>query len=221
LNDFALVIPPEELSRYAAQLIAYGQSKGHNLVPEGLGKGKIGIEAKIVLGMEPERPPESVLHSPASLGYINGHNTSQYPMDSTRSMNYGDRPMSGRGGYYGTDMSSQPGYYHDNRSSSDIADSETEVSTDEDSTIRARSGSESEASEWGVDSSTGDEGDGAETETEGEDDEDDEDVIGHRAHRFTRAATVGAVNSSSSSAGARMGRLRDVHSSAGLHHPEG
>ncbi|KIM26324.1 hypothetical protein M408DRAFT_53734, partial [Serendipita vermifera MAFF 305830] len=26
LNDFALVIPPEELARYAAQLISYGQS---------------------------------------------------------------------------------------------------------------------------------------------------------------------------------------------------
>jgi len=55
-------------------------------------------------------------------------------------------------------------------------DSETEVSTDEDSTIKARSGSESEASEWGV-GSTEDEGevDGGETETEG-DDESDEDV---------------------------------------------
>lgn len=221
LNDFDLVVPPEELARYAAQLIAYGQSKGHTLVPEGLGKGKIGIEAKIVLGLEPERLSESVQHSPASLGYINGYNTSHYPMDSTSSMNYAGRPMSGRGGYYGTDTSSQhnaPGYYHDNRSSSDIADSETEVSTDEDSTIRARSGSESEASEWGVDSSTGDEGDGAETETEGDDDDDDEDVVGHRVHRFTRSATVDGGNSNSS--GTRMGRLRDVHSSAGLHHPE-
>jgi len=101
----------------------------------------------------------------------------------------------------------QTAYFHDNRSQSDSMDishdSETEVSTDEDSTIKARSGSESEASEWGVES-TGDEGDGdgAETETEGE-----EVLIGSFNDRNIRRPR-------STSGSRRTGRIRGIPSAS-------
>lgn len=191
LNGFELVIPPEELARYAAQLIVYAQGRNIDLKPEGLGKGKIGYEAKVVLGLvpEPEPMPMSPIMSsdfsgpPSGASYGGTDSAEQTRSPTTPSRLYNQtvsRPTSsntswsGNGGFranYGL-----PGYYQNNRSMGegmDIAhDSETEVSTDEDSTIKARSGSESEASEWGV-GSTGDEGEGddtgAETETEGED----------------------------------------------------
>jgi hypothetical protein len=186
------VIPPEELARYAAQLTLYAQGRGIELKAEGLGKGKIGYEAKVVLGLVPE--PEPILISPmpptpdystpqSGVQYrsVEGPDQTRSPTTPSRLYNQGmPRPSTSsaswgaNGGFranYGL-----PGYYHNNHSMGegmDIAhDSETEVSTDEDSTIKARSGSESEASEWGV-GSTGDEGEGedtgAETETEGED----------------------------------------------------
>ena len=108
----------------------------------------------------------------------------------------------------GSRMAYQTAYFHDNRSQSDSMDishdSETEVSTDEDSTIRARSGSESEASEWGVES-TGDEGDGdgAETETEGE-----EELIGSFNDRNVRRPR------STSNGSRRTGRIRGIPSAS-------
>lgn len=147
-----------------------------NLKPEGLGKGKLGREAKIVLGLEvePEPEPDRVMETttPSIPGsYVNGYGDVRgyHHNNTTRS--------TGTPGMYRSAYTSTS-YTHDNYSGMDIThDSETEVSTDEDSTIKARSGSESEASEWGV-GSTEDEGevDGGETETEGDDDDSDEDV---------------------------------------------
>lgn len=75
-------------------------------------------------------------------------------------------------------------------------DSETEVSTDEDSTIKARSGSESEASEWGPGSIDGSE-DGGETETEGEGDDEggDDDDVGFYERRGGPGREIGGSES--------------------------
>lgn len=191
LNDFALVIPPEELARYAAQLISYGQSKGIPLKPEGVGKGKLGKEAKIVLGLEPEPVPEPI-NSPSP--YLNHGFGGMSPLSRGYNGMARSTGMNANGVNGGSRVPYQPGAYsHDNRSQSDgmdiSHDSETEVSTDEDSTIKARSGSESEASEWGV-GSTEDEGDGAETETEG--DEEANDSFNDRNIRRPRSASSGS-----------------------------
>jgi len=223
LNDFALVIPPEELARYAAQLIAYGQSRGIALKPEGVGKGKLGREAKIVLGLQPEPTPEPINDAngplpspPPSTSYHNGFGGAMTPSAKVYGMGRSgvNEPAAVNGSTYGgaSRVAYPTGttYLHDNRSQSDSMeishDSETEASTDEDSTIKARSGSESEASEWGV-GSTGDEGEGegVETETEGE-----EELNHHHFHdRHIRRPT-----STSGGPRSRTGRIRGVPSAS-------
>jgi hypothetical protein len=217
LNDFALVIPPEELARYAAQLIAYGQGRGVALKPEGVGKGKLGREAKIVLGLEPE-PKSEPFNSPSiflpstSGSYSNGFGG----IPSPPSKDYNGVTRSGsidpaiNGIHGGSRMPYQAtAYFHENRSQSDgmdiSHDSETEVSTDEDSTIKARSGSESEASEWGV-GSTGDEGDGDGVETETEGEEELNDSFNDRDVRRPRSTGSGSRS--------RAGRIRGVPSAS-------
>ncbi|KAG8834224.1 hypothetical protein FRC17_009370 [Serendipita sp. 399] len=204
LNDFQLVVPPEELARYAAQLIKYAQGRGMSLKPENLGKGKLGREAKIVLGLMPEPEPEPIPTGPVSPSFTNGYHFMGSP-ERSQGLGYD------RGRYsYGRVPMAYPSneHFHASRLSADgmdfSHDSETEVSTDEDSTIKARSGSESEASEWGV-GSTGDEGegDGAETETEGED-ENDEEYHDRRNGRRLSSSSNGSHN--------RIGRLRGMPS---------
>ncbi|KAG8797826.1 hypothetical protein FRC16_008499 [Serendipita sp. 398] len=205
LNDFQLVVPPEELARYAAQLIKYAQGRGMNLKPENLGKGKLGREAKIVLGLIPEPEPEPIPTGPLSPSFVNGYDF-MGPSERNHGSSF-DRPRYP----YGRVPMAHPStndYFHSSRLSGDgmdiSHDSETEVSTDEDSTIKARSGSESEASEWGV-GSTGADGDadGAETETEGEDEDDDE---------FHDRRNGRRLSSSSNGSHSRTGRLRGMPS---------
>ena len=213
MNDFELVVPPEELARYAAQLSAYAQGRGITLRPEGLGKGKLGLEAKLVLGLEPEPQPEPMgpymRQSPVSPGYSGiGHGMTENQSRSFDASRTRRTPSETEPNAYRAEGNSRPtyGYQQANNSMGDgmdiSHDSETEVSTDEDSTIKARSGSESEASEWGV-GSTGDEGegdgDGAETETEGEEDADD-DVYDRRNARRQSSSSTGSLG--------RMGRTR-------------
>lgn len=203
LNDFELVVPPEELARFAALLISYAQGRGITLRPEGLGKGRLGLEAKIVLGLEPEPLPEPMgpymRQSPISPSYF-GVSSGMMDNQSRGLDAYRARRTSSEVGSntYGADSNprSTYSYFQANNSMSDgmdiSHDSETEVSTDEDSTIKARSGSESEASEWGV-GSTGDEGegdgDGAETETEGEEDADDDFYDRRNSRRLSSSST--------------------------------
>jgi hypothetical protein len=166
LNDFALVVPPEELSRYTTQLVNYAQNKNIDLTTRDLGKGKLSRKARIVLGLQEEDPvPEPPTLPPPK--WPNG-----YPMpvqcEHTIPRGYGDPSVwSGHvlHGSDGMDVIPAPD-----------SEAETELSTDDEPTIRAGSETASERSFDTRAQSTDD--DNSDTEGEEEDNE-----LGYRSRR--------------------------------------
>lgn len=158
LNDFALVVPPEELSRYATQLVGYAQNKNIDLAARDLGKGKMSRRARIVLGLQEEDPaPEPPTLPPPQRP--NGHPAHH---EHTIPRGYGDpSAWSGRHVLHGSDgMDVTP---------APDSEAETELSTDDEPTIRAGSETASESSFGTRAQSTDD--DNSDTEGEEEDSE--------------------------------------------------
>jgi hypothetical protein len=157
LNDFTLVVPPEELSRYATQLINYAQNKNIDLAARNLGKGKLSRGARIVLGLQEEDPVSEPPTLPPPR-WPNGHAVHQ---EHTIPRGYGD-PSAWSGhvlhGSDGMDVTPAPD-----------SEAETELSTDDEPTIRAGSETASESSFDTHAQSTDD--DNSDTEGEEEDNE--------------------------------------------------
>ena len=161
LNDFTLVVPPEELSRYATQLVNYAQNKNIDLVARDLGMGRLSRRARIVLGLQEEEP---VAGSPAlspALPLPQWTNVHAAHPEHTIPRGYGDTSAwSGHvlHGSDGMDVIPTPD-----------SEAETELSTDDEPTIRAGSETASESSFDTHAQSTDD--DSSDTEGEEEDSE--------------------------------------------------
>lgn len=159
LNDFTLVVPPEELSRYATQLVNYAQNKNIDLAARDLGKGKLSRRARIVLGLQEEDAvPEPPSLPPSQ--WTHGHH---HPVHHEHAIprSYGEPPAwSGHvlHGSDGMDVIPTPD-----------SEAETELSTDDEPTIRAGSETASESSFDAHAQSTDD--DNSDTEGEEEDNE--------------------------------------------------
>lgn len=160
LNDFTLVVPPEELSRYATQIISYAQNKNIDLAARDLGKGKLSRRARIVLGLQEEDPVPEPLTPPPPPQWPNGHPAHAHH-EHTIPRGYGD-PSAWSGhvlhGSDGMDVIPAPD-----------SEAETELSTDDEPTIRAGSETASESSFDTRTQSTDD--DNSDTEGEEEDNE--------------------------------------------------
>ena len=157
LNDFTLVVPPEELSRYATQLINYAQSKNIDLAARDLGKGMLSRGARIVLDLQEEDPaPEPLALPPPRLA-----NSPPVQHEHAIPRGYGG-PSAWSGhvlqGSDGMDVMPAPD-----------SEAETELSTDDEPTIRAGSETASERSCDTRAQSTDD--DNSDTEGEEEDNE--------------------------------------------------
>ena len=156
LNDFTLVVPPEELSRYATQLVSYAQNKNIDLAARDLGTGRLSRRAKIVLGLQEEDPVTEPPVLPPQ--WANIHSIHQ-------------EHMIPRG--YG-DPSAWSGHVLHSSDGMDVipapdSEAETELSTDDEPTIRAGSETASESSFDTHAQSTDD--DSSDTEGEEEDNE--------------------------------------------------
>lgn len=157
LNDFTLVVPPEELSRYATQLVNYAQNKNIDLAARDLGMGRLSRRARIVLGLQEEEPvaESSALSPPQWTNVHSAHSEHTIPRG------YGDTSAwSGHvlHGSDGMDVIPAPD-----------SEAETELSTDDEPTIRAGSETASESSFDTHAQSTDD--DNSDTEGEEEDNE--------------------------------------------------
>lgn len=157
LNDFTLVVPPEELSRYATQLVNYAQNKNIDLAARDLGTGKLSRRARIVLGLQEEDavPEPPILPPPR---WTNVHPAQH---EQTLPRGYGDTAaLSGHTPYGSDGMDVIP---------APDSEAETELSTDDEPTIRAGSETASESSFDTHAQSTDD--DNSDTEGEEEDNE--------------------------------------------------
>jgi hypothetical protein len=163
LNDFTLVVPPEELSRYATQLVNYAQNKNIDLAARDLGRGKLSRRARIVLGLQEEDPvPEPPTLPPPQ--WSNGHPVHH---EHTIPRAYGDSSAWSGHVLHGSDgMEVIP---------APDSEAETELSTDDEPTIRAGSETASESSFDTHAQSTDD--DNSDTEGEEEDSE-----LGYRSN---------------------------------------
>ena len=157
LNDFTLVVPPEELSRYATQLVNYAQNKDIDFAARDLGTGKLSRRARIVLGLQEEDavPEPPILPPPR---WTNVHPAQH---EHTLPRGYGDTAAWSGHTFYGSDgMDVTP---------APDSEAETELSTDDEPTIRAGSETASESSFDTHAQSTDD--DNSDTEGEEEDNE--------------------------------------------------
>ena len=163
LNDFALVVPPEELSRYATQLVSYAQNKNIELAARDLGKGKMSRRARIVLGLQEEDPvsePPALPSPPPQRpnGHPAHHEHNAIPRGYGDPSAWSGRHVLPPGGPDGMDVIPAPD-----------SEAETELSTDDEPTIRAGSETASESSFDTHAQSTDD--DNSDTEGEEEDNE--------------------------------------------------
>jgi len=157
LNDFTLVVPPEELSRYATQLVNYAQNKNIDLAARDLGTGKLSRRARIVLGLQEEDSvPEPPTLPPPQWAKV-------HPVHHEHNIPRGYSDPSAWSGHVlhssdGMDVTPAPD-----------SEAETELSTDDEPTIRAGSETASESSFDTHAQSTDD--DNSDTEGEEEDNE--------------------------------------------------
>lgn len=168
LNDFTLVVPPEELSRYATQLVNYAQNKNIDLAARDLGKGKLSRRARIVLDLQEEDPipePPTLLPLRSQSQWTNGHPVAH---EHTIPRGYGDR-LAWSGHVLHGSGSGSDGMDVTPAAPDSEAEAETELSTDDEPTIRAGSETASESSFDTRTQSTDD--DNSDTEGEEEDNE--------------------------------------------------